>query len=124
MPSEFTLKKGVEINVEIDSLVFGGKGIARHNGVVVFVRNGIPGQKLKVVIIKKYKNYFEAKIVEILVESKHYQNPICEHFKYCGGCTLQNLDYQIQTEQKFNQVKDIFNRIGDLKNFIIKPIEL
>ena len=117
------IKKGSEINVSIDSLAFGGKGIARYNNIVIFVKNGIPGQDLKVVIIKKSKNYFEAKIIEIISESQHYKEPVCEHFKYCGGCSFQNLDYQIQVEQKFNQVKEIFNRIGNLQDFIIEPIE-
>jgi len=123
MNLDIKIKKGSEINVSIDSLAFGGKGIARYNNIVIFVKNGIPGQDLKVVIIKKSKNYFEAKIIEIISESQHYKEPVCEHFKYCGGCSFQNLDYQIQVEQKFNQVKEIFNRIGNLQDFIIEPIE-
>ena len=124
MQLKSNLKKGMEIIISIDSLAFGGKGVARYNNIVIFVKNGIPGQKLKVLIIKKSKNYFEAKILEIISESKYYQDPVCEHFKYCGGCSFQNLDYQIQTQQKLTQVKDIFNRIGNLKNFIIEPIEV
>ena len=53
MSSTPKLKKGSEINVSIDSLAFGGKGVARYNNIVVFVKNGIPGQTLKVLIIKK-----------------------------------------------------------------------
>ena len=118
------LKKGAEIIVDIDSLAFGGKGLARYNNIVVFVRNGIPGQKLKVLIIKKSKNYFESKILEIITESKHYQKPPCEHFTYCGGCSFQNLDYTIQTNQKSNQIKDVFNRIGFQKDFDVAPIRI
>ena len=124
IPLESNLKKGSEIIVIIDSLAFGGKGIARYNNIVIFVKNGIPNQKLKVLIIKKSKTYFEAKILEIISESKYYQNPICEHFKYCGGCSFQNLDYKIQTKEKSAQIKNIFNRIGGFKNFIMKPIEI
>ena len=124
MQSESNLKKGSEIIVSIDSLAFGGKGIARYNNIVIFVKNGIPGQKLKVLIIKKSKTYFEAKIIEIILESKYYKEPICEHFNYCGGCSFQNLDYQIQTQQKSKQIKDIFNRIGGISDFIMDPIEI
>ena len=123
MTSETTLKKGAEINVFVDSLAFGGKGIARYNNIVIFIKNGIPGQELKVVIIKKSKKYFEAKILEVLSESKYYKKPLCEHFKYCGGCSFQNLEYEIQLEQKFNQVKDAFNRIANIKDFTIEPIQ-
>ena len=53
MTTVTTLKRGSEIIVSIESLAFGGKGLARYNNIVIFVKNGIPGQKLKVVIIKK-----------------------------------------------------------------------
>ena len=56
MSSKTTLKKGAEINVFVESLAFGGKGIARYNNIVVFIKNGIPGQELNVVIIKISKN--------------------------------------------------------------------
>ena len=124
MQLESNLKKGSEIIVPIDSLAFGGMGIARYNNIVIFVKNGIPKQKLKVLIIKKNKTYFEAKILEIISQSKYYQEPICEHFSYCGGCSFQNLDYQIQTQQKSKQIKDIFHRIGGLNDFIMEPIEV
>ena len=58
-----TLKKGSEIIVSIDSIAFGGKGLAKYNNIVIFVKNAIPGQKLKIVIIKKSKQYFEGKIL-------------------------------------------------------------
>ena len=80
MQIELNLKKGTEIIVSIDSLAFGGQGIARYNNIVIFVKNGIPGQKLKILIIKKNKTYLEAKILEILSQSKYYQKPKCEHF--------------------------------------------
>ena len=123
MISDIKLKKGSEIIVSVESLAFGGKGLARYNNIVVFVNNGIPGQKLKVLIIKKSKKYFEAKILEIISESIHYKEPICEHFKYCGGCSFQNLDYEIQIQQKMQQIKDIFNRIGHQKDYVIDPIQ-
>ena len=123
MIQKATLKRGSEIIVSIESLVFGGKGLARYNNIVIFVKNGIPGQKLKIVIIKKSKKYFEAKILEVISESKHYTEPLCEHFKYCGGCSFQNLDYQIQIQQKTQQIKDVFDRIGNQKDYHIYPIE-
>ena len=123
MKIKTTLKRGSEIIVSIESLAFGGKGLARHDNIVIFVKNGIPGQKLKVVIIKKSKNYFEAKILEIVSESIHYNKPVCEHFKYCGGCSFQNLDYSVQIQQKTQQIKDTFDRIGNQKNYIIYPIQ-
>ena len=119
MKIKATLKRGSEIIVSIESLAFGGKGLARHDNIVILVKNGIPCQKLKVVIIKKSKNYFEAKILEIVSESIHYNKPVCEHFKYCGGCSFQNFDYSVQIQQKTQQIKDTFDRIGNQKNYII-----
>ena len=50
-------KKGTDINVEIESLAFGGMGIAKYNGIVVFVKNSIPGQIAKVRITKKKSGF-------------------------------------------------------------------
>tara|TARA_Y100000994_G_C15701349_1_gene445200 strand:- start:1322 stop:2725 length:1404 start_codon:yes stop_codon:yes gene_type:complete len=123
MITETTLKRGSEIIISIESLAFGGKGLARYNNIVIFVKNGIPGQKLKVVIIKKSKQYLEAKILEIISESKYYIEPVCQHFKYCGGCSFQNLDYEMQIQQKTKQIKDIFERIGSQKDYITYPLQ-
>ena len=107
-----TIKKGMDVELEIESLAFGGMGVAHLNEMVAFVKNAIPGQKVTARITKKRSSYLEARSLEVLNESSHFVPVKCEHFSDCGGCTFQNLDYEQQVSAKELQVKDVFRRIG------------
>ncbi len=106
------IKKGIDIELNIESLAFGGMGVAHFNNMVAFVKNAIPGQKVNARITKKRSSYLEARSLEVLNESPHFIDVKCEHFEDCGGCTFQNLDYLQQTMAKEVQVQDVFRRIG------------
>jgi 23S rRNA (uracil1939-C5)-methyltransferase len=104
------VKRGAELELTIESLAYGGKGIARINNFVIFVKNAIPGQTVRALIYKKKSGFAEARPLEIIKESQDTVDPKCRHFAYCGGCTIQQLDYSKQVEQKAQQVVDIFQR--------------
>ena len=87
------MEKGDIIDLNIKSLSYGGLGIAYYNNIVVFVKDGLPGQFVKSKILKKKKKYFEAYVIETIKESDNQIDPLCEHFVICGGCTLQNYSY-------------------------------
>ena len=106
-----TLSEGHILDLDIEKLAFGGLGIAHFNNIVIFVKDGIPGQKVKVKISKKKKNYLEAYVVEKITPSKDEQTPICTHFGMCGGCTFQNYNYSSQLIEKYNQVEELFNKM-------------
>ena len=108
------IKKGFETNLVIESLIFGGKGLAHLNDLVVFVKNTIPGQVVRAKIFKKNKKYLEAYPIEIIKESKNFVKPQCNFFQVCGGCSYQNLDYNEQIKEKQNQINAIFSRIGKI----------
>ena len=116
------IKKGSELNLTIDSLSYGGKGISRHNGIVIFTNNVLPGQKVKAKIIKKKKSYLEAIPIEIIKESPFKQKEQCNHFYDCGGCKTQDLKYEEQISQKENQVIEALNYLGKLNVKKIEPI--
>ncbi|MFC1581271.1 23S rRNA (uracil(1939)-C(5))-methyltransferase RlmD [Candidatus Neomarinimicrobiota bacterium] len=116
------IKKGTEVNLTIESLAYGGKGVARIDNFVVFVKNAIPGQIIRALIYKKHKGFAEARPLEILTESANAVTPKCQHFAYCGGCTLQQFDYSKQVQQKARQVVDIFKRQLGLTDFKINEI--
>ena len=116
------LRKGDNVELKIESLAFGGLGIAKHNDHVIFVRGAIPKQIVNTVIIRKKKSYYEGLALEIISESSNFTKPECSHFKYCGGCVHQNLNYDEQLNQKQFQVEDIFVRLGGYKTQIINPI--
>ena len=117
-----SIKKGVDVQLEIESLAFGGMGVAHLNNMVTFVKNAIPGQKVTARITKKRSSYLEARSLEVLNQSPHQVDVLCEHFRDCGGCTFQNFDYNEQTSAKEMQVKDVFHRIGGFSNVPCYPI--
>ncbi len=116
------IKKGSEINLTIDSLSYGGKGISRHDGMVIFTNNVLPGQTIKAKIIKKKKTYLEAIPIEIIKESPFKQKEKCNHFYDCGGCKTQNLIYEEQINQKEKQIIEALNHLGKLNVKEIEPI--
>ena len=67
------IKKGEILELEIESLAYGGKGVAKVNDFVVFVKNAIPGQKVNALVFKKRSGYAEARPVEVLVESQDHR---------------------------------------------------
>ena len=116
------LKRGQEIKLKISDLAFGGKGISKKDDLVFFVKDAIPNQEVIAKISKIKKKYAEAYSIETLKDSTDQVNPLCEHFKWCGGCTTQQLDYQKQLYYKQKQVSDILNKIGGEKNLDVNTI--
>jgi len=116
------IKKGAELELEIESLAFGTKGIARINGYVVFVEEALPGQRVRAQIYKKKKGYAEARSLEVIQQSPHFVTPRCRHFDDCGGCLLQNLDYSIQLSAKQQQVQELLEHIGGLAGPLVLPV--
>lgn len=114
-------KKGADIELEIESAAFKGKGIAKVNGYAVFVPNTSAGDRVKARIIKKRKNYAEGKLLEVLDEGPHRIQPRCRHAKECGGCSWQHVSYAHQLEFKQEQVRDHMHRIGKLTGLDVKP---
>ena len=109
-----SLKKGAEIELEIESAAFEGKGIGKVDGLAVFVPNTAPGDRVKTRIVKKKKNYREGKLLEVLEEGPNRIEPRCQHAQNCGGCNWQHVSYEHQLEFKRDQVEDHMHRIGGL----------
>ncbi len=107
--------------MEIESLAFGGKGVAHLNGFTVFVERALPGQKVKAQISKKKSNYAEAFVVERVSPSPLEVEPRCKYFGTCGGCLLQNLKYEEQLLQKQRQVRENLEHIGGFRGIDVSP---
>ena len=114
--------KGSELKLKIESLAYGGKGVARHQNFVIFVNNALPGEDVLVFVYKIRSGYAEARVIETLSESPYNVNPKCNHFSVCGGCSTQNLEYDEQIKQKIKQVEDIYIRQAGIDNFIIENV--
>lgn len=103
-----------EIELKIEKLSNLGLGIAKHEGLVVFVENSCPEDVVKAEITKVNKNWANAKIKEILTPSPHRVEPKCSMQNICGGCQLQFIDYEYQLKLKKEIVDDALKSIGNL----------
>ena len=103
--------------VEIEKLSNLGYGIARLDGYVIFVEGACPGDKVKIKVGKKNKNFANAKILEIIEPSRNRIKPICPMQKVCGACQLQFIDYKSQLKYKKQIVEDTIHTIngGNIK---------
>lgn len=116
------MKKGDLITLRIEKLAYGGKGLGKVDNFVVFVNRALPGQLVKIQLVKKKANYAQGEIVEILEKSPLEVQPLCSGFGRCGGCLWQNLSYEAQLSYKEEQVKDSFLHIAGIQGFEILPI--
>ena len=111
------LSKNKEYVVDIFDIGQGGVGIGKCEGFTVIVEGGLIQDKVKVRINKSKKNYAVGDIVEIIEKSPFRVDRICsDDLKDCGGCQIQELDYNKQLELKTNEVKQVISRIGKLEN--------
>ena len=110
--------KGEVLELTVDSLAFGGAGVARLDGYVVFVADGFPGDRVRAEVEKAKRAYAQARAIEILEPSPDRVPPRAEH----PGAPWQVLPYDRQLEIKQAQVDDALRRIGRLDGFELEPI--
>jgi 23S rRNA (uracil1939-C5)-methyltransferase len=111
-------QRGDELDVRIDSLAYGGAGVARLDGYVVFVRDAVPGDRVRALVTKRKRAYAEARAVEVLEPSPERVAPRAGH----PGAPWQVLPYERQLEVKAAQVDDALRRIGRLDGYELEPI--
>ena len=118
-------------DVVVESVAAEGKAIAHAHlpgddpegpARVVFIEFAVPGDVVKIRVVRKKKSFAEGRIIEIKKPSDQRLEPFCEHFGVCGGCKWQPLPYSIQLEAKQRQVFDQLKRIGHLDIPEISPI--
>ncbi len=117
------IKRGDTIEgIEITDAASEGMGIARHEGFVIFVEGGVPGDVADIYVYHHKKNFAEARITRILKPSEHRITPVCEHFGICGGCKWQQMSYPQQLFYKQKQVTDVMTRVGKIASPPVFPI--
>ena len=114
--------KDQELELQIESLAFGGNGVARLNGFVVFVRRGLPGDRVRARVTKVQRRHAEALATDVLQPSPLRVDAPCKHYPECGGCRFQDLAYEAQVESKAAQVADALRRIGGIAEPPLEPI--
>lgn len=115
--------KNDHFEVEILNLVYGGTGLARMaDGRAIFIPFVLPGEIVNVNLIENYKNYAKGQLIEIIKPSSERIQPRCQHFGECGGCHYQHLGYASQIEYKKQIFIEQLQRIGHIKDPIIRPV--
>jgi 23S rRNA (uracil1939-C5)-methyltransferase len=115
-------KRGESLSLTIDDLAFGGEGVGRADGYVVFVRGGIPGDRLRVRLDQARSRFGHGVIETVEEPSPHRVEAPCPYFGRCGGCRLQHMAYPAQLAFKAKQVADVLQRLGDLAGYELRPI--
>jgi 23S rRNA (uracil1939-C5)-methyltransferase len=103
------------VDLDVESLAYGGNGVARLNGYVVFVRRGLPGDRVRARVTKVKRNHAEALTLDVLTPGPQRVDAPCAHYPACGGCRFQDLAYEAQLEQKQRQVADSLRRLGGIE---------
>jgi 23S rRNA (uracil1939-C5)-methyltransferase len=111
-------QRGEQLELRIDDLAFGGAGVARTDGYVVFVQGAIPGDRVRAEVTKSKKSFAEARATEILEGGPDRVEPEADH----PGAPWQVLRYERQVEIKQAQVDDALRRLGHLDGFELQPI--
>ena len=99
-------------NLEIVDIAEEGRGLARHEDLVIFVEKTVPLDVVNVKLTMKKKNYAEATPILFHKKSPYREEPFCTHFGTCGGCKWQNMSYERQLIYKQKHVTDCLTRIA------------
>lgn len=103
-----------EIEVTIEKLVAGGDGLARWEGIPVFVPRSAPGDRLRVRLTDRRPDYGRGEIVAVLAPGPGRREPPCPYFERCGGCDLQHLEDGLQVRLKAQAVVETLSRLGGI----------
>ena len=116
--------RGEELDLLIESLAQGGRGVARReDGFVVFVAGALPGDRVRARVSRSKRGYAEAATVELLEPSAERVADVCRHEdEPCPGAPWQGLPYERQLEHKVAQVDEALRRLGGLDGFASEPI--
>jgi tRNA/tmRNA/rRNA uracil-C5-methylase (TrmA/RlmC/RlmD family) len=115
------MKAGEELTLDITDVAYGGEGMGRHEGCVVFVPFTIPGETVRARVVKATRSWKRAQAQEIITASPDRVKPPCPLFRRCGGCAYQHIAYPRQLEIKTHQVAEALRRIGKFSEPPVEP---
>ena len=110
------------VELTIEDVAFGGKGVARDEGKAVFIPFTIDGERIAAKIVREKRQFANAELVDVIEKSSHRVEPACPYFGRCGGCAYQHISYEHQLDIKTRQVRDVLRRIGKIENAPVLPM--
>jgi len=113
---------GDRLTLTITDIAFGGEGVAREDGFVVFVPFTAPGDIVEAEVTEAKKRFARARLLRVATPSPERVEPPCPYFGACGGCQYQHLAYPAQLRLKHRQVADLFQRLGRFDPALVAPV--
>jgi 23S rRNA (uracil1939-C5)-methyltransferase len=111
-----------EVELVIDDIAFGGKGVGRAEGKAVFVPFTIEDERVTARVVREKRSFAEAELVGVIGASAQRVRPQCPYFERCGGCSYQHMSYEHQLHWKSRQVRQALQRIGKFRDPPLRPI--
>ena len=111
------------LEVTVDDLAFGGQGVARADGFVVFCDDTAPGDRARVRLRKARRRFGEARLEEVLVPGPDRIEPVCDRVPRCGGCRLQHVAAERVQRAKREQIVEHLARIAHLTDVEVRPTD-
>ena len=100
---------------EITRLVAGGDGLGFVDGKAVFVPGVLPGERVRVRVVQRRRDFDRAALVEVLEPPSTGLKPGCRYAGLCGGCDWLHMDYAEQLRQKVSIVTEALRRTGHIE---------
>ncbi len=117
-----SLRVGDHIEITVDRMAIGGRGVGRFDGRVVFVADVAPQDTVRARITLIKKKFAEADCVEVLKPGPSRVAPPCPYAGECGGCSWQQISYSEQLLQKQAMVQDAFRKFSGFTSFDVRPV--
>ncbi|HJN88714.1 MAG TPA: TRAM domain-containing protein, partial [Verrucomicrobiota bacterium] len=113
---------GQRITMRIDDIAFGGEGVGRVDGFVVFVPLVIEGETVEAEIVEVKKSFARANLINVVESVESRIEPACSYFGDCGGCQYQHMAYEAQLAMKQKQISALFERVGGFSEDKVTPV--
>ena len=114
------MKKDDLIELTIEDLGVDGEGIGKVDGMAIFVKDAVPGDRVQAKVMKMKKSYGYARLMQVLDPSPERTESRCAFARQCGGCQLQAMTYEAQLDFKATKVWNHLIRIGGITD-LAKP---
>jgi tRNA/tmRNA/rRNA uracil-C5-methylase (TrmA/RlmC/RlmD family) len=112
----------MRLTLRIDEIAFGGSGVGKADGKVIFVPFTIDQELVQVQVVESRKSFDLGSVQTILEPSPHRLLPPCPYYQVCGGCDYQHIQYAHQLELKRFQVEQALRRIAKVTKIVVAPV--
>src|SRR5712675_2242183 len=108
-------RRSLAETLTIEKLVYGGDGLARLDGKVIFIPYVLPGETVQAEIDRVKNDLWRGRLIEVPSPSASRVKPECPYFQRCGGCNYQHAGYLFQVDQKRSILREVLRRVGKIE---------